>query len=131
MGQDSEQRVDRDDLAARQHHQGQCHAGRDHEDAENEVEVQQRGQGDAKQCRMGHGVAEVGKAPPDDEATQRRRHQRDADPCEKRPKKEIVQHEGASVPLAVGGRTGFGAGRQRDHSAFPVVRMVVMVLVDG
>ena len=71
--------------------QGEQHAADGHR--QRQVDVQHQPEGDAEQRGVGQGVAEIGHAPPDDEAAQRPGHGRDAQARQDRADEEIVQHQ--------------------------------------
>src|SRR3546814_9097466 len=68
----------------------------DDEDAERDVDLQQQGERDAEQRGVRHGVAEVGHAPPLDEAAERAGDQRHADAADQGAGEEIRSEEHTS-----------------------------------
>ena len=77
--QDAQQRVGRQHPLPLQQDQGHRDGDGNAKHPEHDVDLQEERQGDSEQRRMGHGVAEIGHAPPHDETPQRPGHQGDAD----------------------------------------------------
>ncbi|MNI10340.1 hypothetical protein D3C73_634470 [compost metagenome] len=113
MGEDAEKRIGRERLASLQQEQ---HGGDKDGNAENgnqKVDFEEQRQRHTEQCRMGHRVAEVGHASPDDETTERACSQRHAYAGDQRADEEVVKHGGCPHLSAC---LGDGHDRRgRDH----------------
>ena len=102
VGENAQQGVGGQGTAACQYHQrqGQSHTGAG--DGEVEGHLQQKAQGDAQQRGVGKGIAEVGHAAPDHEATQRPGHQGDPQAANQGTPEKVTQdrinerHDGCS-----------------------------------
>jgi hypothetical protein len=93
----------------------------------------------AEKRRMRHRVAEIGHAPPDDEAAERPRGQREPDTGDERAREEIIEHGrlprgmmGVPVVMVAVARVAMFGDRAVlvQHAAVRQMRMVVMMPVD-
>ena len=79
----------------------------------------------ADQRRLGHGLAVVGHAPPDHEASQRRGHDGEAEAGKQGAHQEGFEHVSSVAP------SGSRASGRRMRLAGKVVAVVVMVVVEA
>ena len=82
MSKDSEQGVAGQLFLSLTEKQQQRQQLADDQDAEGQVELQQKPEGHPEQGRVGQGVAEVGEPPPDDEGAKRAGNQGDTQAAE-------------------------------------------------
>ena len=115
MGEQAEQRVHRKSVAPFQEEHHQHDGGSADEDPDDQVQIHQDGKCNTEQGRVRDRLTEVGKPPPDDEATRRTGDQRQPDAGEQGASEEVVEHGSVRMQAVVmpGARRGRSAGMDR------------------